>query len=579
MRPEDIRVDLAEPLELLVAQDRVRDHELARVLRGLVEQVALRADAGLDAHHDGLADRVDRRVRHLGEQLLEVRVEHRLPVGENGQRQVVAHRPDRLLRVPRERGEDHLHVVLRVPERELARAERLRGAGEVRPRRQILEPHDLVPVPLGVRPSRRNGSLHLLVRNDPAALDVDEEQLPGLQAALPDDVLRRLLEHTGLGGEDDPAVRGLEPPAGTQAVAVERRADHAAVREGDRRRAVPGLHQALVVGVEPLELGRDVVPALVGLGDHHHDRVRQRPPREHQQLEHVVERRGVRAAGTNDGQDLREVVAEELRGELRLARAHPVDVAAKRVDLAVVSDHPVRMRELPARERVGRVAGVHERERRRGALVLQVRVVAGQLRRGQHALVDHGAGREARDHEVGAGGQLGHPPDHVQLALERVALEPRRSGDEELTDTWSSRGGGLAGVALVDRNVTPGDHCLPLRLDRLGQELLERRGASGLAGQEAHGDAVAAELGKRGADLGTEQGVRQLQRHARTVAAGGVGAGSAAVLEVGQCSRRPHDRLVTGDAVQARDERHAAGVVLVRGVVEADCLHSPVSLA
>ena len=148
---EDVGVDLAQPLELVVAQDRVRDHELARVLRRLVEQVALGADARLDAHHDRLADRVDRRVRHLREQLLEVRVEERLPVGEDRERQVVAHRADRLLGVPRERREDHLHVLLRVAERELAPAQRLGGGSQAGPRRQVVEPHDLAPVPLGVR--------------------------------------------------------------------------------------------------------------------------------------------------------------------------------------------------------------------------------------------------------------------------------------------------------------------------------------------------------------------------------------------------------------------------------------------
>ena len=39
------RVDLAQALELGVAQDRLVDHELARVLGRLVEQVALGADA------------------------------------------------------------------------------------------------------------------------------------------------------------------------------------------------------------------------------------------------------------------------------------------------------------------------------------------------------------------------------------------------------------------------------------------------------------------------------------------------------------------------------------------------------
>jgi hypothetical protein len=46
------------------------------------------------------------------------------------------------------------------------------------------------------------------------------------------------------------------------------------------------------------------------------------------------------------------------------------------------------------------------------------------------------------------------------------------------------------------------------------------------------------------------------------------------VLEVGERGRRTHDRLVTRDAVQAGDERDAAGVVLIRRVVKADRSHS-----
>ena len=59
---------------------------------------------------------------------------------------------------------------------------------------------------------------------------------------------------------------GLHPAAGAQAVAVERRADDAAVGEADGGRAVPRLHEAGVEGVEALE--------LVGAGR----RGRRRPP-------------------------------------------------------------------------------------------------------------------------------------------------------------------------------------------------------------------------------------------------------------------------------------------------------------
>ena len=169
-RLEDRGVDLAQLLELGVEQDRVVDHELARVLGRLVEQVALRADARLHAHHDRLADRVDRRVRHLREELLEVRVEERLAVGEHGERRVVPHRADRLLGVPRERREDHVHVLLRVAERELALAQRLvparaaarrsgRSASRTRSARRTSRPY-------GCRVG--DLALDLLVLDDPA---------------------------------------------------------------------------------------------------------------------------------------------------------------------------------------------------------------------------------------------------------------------------------------------------------------------------------------------------------------------------------------------------------------------------
>ena len=98
-----------------------------------------------------------------------------------------------------------------------------------------------------------------------------------------------VVEHTDLGREDDPAVLRLDPAAGPQAVAVERGAGDRAVREGDRGRAVPGLHQARMEVVEAADVLGEVVAARVGLGDHHHHRVRQRTAREHEQLEHVVE--------------------------------------------------------------------------------------------------------------------------------------------------------------------------------------------------------------------------------------------------------------------------------------------------
>ena len=180
VRLEHLGVDLPEALEILVAQDRVVDHELPCVLGRLVEQVSLRADERLHAHDDGLTDRIDRRVRHLCEQLLEIGVEQRPPVGEDGERRVVPHRADRFLAVDRERRQHHLHVLLRVAKRELQPAHRLTARARRRPRRQVGEPHVFAVEPLAVRAAARDLCLHLRVGNDPALLEVDEEQLARL---------------------------------------------------------------------------------------------------------------------------------------------------------------------------------------------------------------------------------------------------------------------------------------------------------------------------------------------------------------------------------------------------------------
>jgi hypothetical protein len=68
-------LDRADLLEVLVGQDRLVDLE-PLVRAGIVpEQVRSRADHGGQAHHQLLADRVDRRIGDLREILLEIVVE------------------------------------------------------------------------------------------------------------------------------------------------------------------------------------------------------------------------------------------------------------------------------------------------------------------------------------------------------------------------------------------------------------------------------------------------------------------------------------------------------------------------
>ena len=83
-----------------------------------------------------------------------------------------------------------------------------------------------------------------------------------------------------------------------------------------------------------------------------------------------------------------------------LAGRHPVVVAAHRVDLAIMRDHAIGMRQLPRREGVGREALVDEDKRRLEARIREVLVVGADLIGQEHALVDDCARRQR--HAIGA---------------------------------------------------------------------------------------------------------------------------------------------------------------------------------
>ena len=70
-----VMTDGSNLLEIGVGEDRLANFETLAARRALmIEQVRTRADEADEAHHEFLADRVDRRVRDLSEILLEVSV-------------------------------------------------------------------------------------------------------------------------------------------------------------------------------------------------------------------------------------------------------------------------------------------------------------------------------------------------------------------------------------------------------------------------------------------------------------------------------------------------------------------------
>ncbi len=371
--------------------------------RRFFEQVLLGADGGNRGSHHLLADRIDRRIGHLGEKLLEVVEQQRRLVRQHRQRRVGAHRAHRLLPVDRHRRQDHLQLFDRVAEGLLLLGQ-IFGleAGDRRRVRRLGKPIEIGQVfvePLPIRLALRHRRLDFLVLDDAALDRVDEKHAARLQAALALDLLGRDVEHAGFGSHHDHPVLGHQVARGTQPVAVEHRADAAAVGERDRRRPVPRLHQARMVLVERALARAHHLVVLPRLRDHHHHGVRQRAPGAHQQLQTIVEHGRVTAGRFDDRQQLMHVVAEQRRGELSLPRGHPVDIAAQRVDLAVVAQEAVRMRAVPARKGVGRKPLMDHRERGLDLRIAEVGIELRNLIRDELAFVNDGRGRETAEVE------------------------------------------------------------------------------------------------------------------------------------------------------------------------------------
>ena len=576
-----VRRDRTQAGHVGAVEDRLRDLEPHRRIDGVdVEQVGLRTDERHQRHDDRLADRIDRRVRDLREQLLEVVVERLVLVGEDGERRVVAHRADAFLAGLRHRAHQELDVFLGVAERLLAVEQRLGKPGRGRPRRQVFELDAHAVDPLPVRLGRRELVLQLLVVDDPALLEVDQEHLAGLQAPFLDDAVLGDRQHAALRAHDDEAVVGDEVARGPEAVAVERRADLAAVGEDHRRRAVPRLHHRRVVLVEGAPARVHLGVLLPRLGDHHHHRVGERVAAHRQQLERVVEGRGVALTLEGDRVELLQVGAEHGRLHHALARAHPVEVALDGVDLAVVRDHPVRVRERPLGEGVGREALVDEGERGREARIGEILVVLADLVGEQQPLVDHRAAAHARHVVLAAVRELERLDrarrglaDDVELPLERIGDDDvGAAADEDLPDDrllgahrWRHRHLG------VDRDVAPAEDDLALGAHG-ALELLRAGKARGVfLRQEHHPDPVLAGRGKDhalGRHLGAVEVVRDLDQDAGAVAHQRVGTDRAAVVQVLEDLEPLRDDRVRLAPRDVGDEADAARVVLVLSRVE-----------
>ena len=596
LRLEAHAVDGADAAERVVGEHRaLQAHEAAGVA-AVLEQVAVVAEVEHAGGHEALAQRVDGRVGHLGEELVEVVVERAVLLREHRERRVDAHRGQRRL-AGRGHGANALvHVVVVVAQLCHALGEwqalvRLGGQFVCGRLAQVADVEGLVAQPVAVGLLVGVLVADLVVPDDAALPGVDLEHLARAQAARAQDVLGLHVDGAHLGGEDEAVVAGHVVARGAQAVSIEHGAEHGAIGEHDGGRAVPRLHEHGLVGVVGAALLRELGVVVPGLGHHEGHGAVERATVHREELEHVVENRGVGALAVDDGQHLLQVVLEDGAVEVWLAGANPGDVAAQRVDLAVVDDVAVGVRALPAGRGVGGVARVHEGQRRLHGRVVEVGEEAAHLRGHEHALVHDGAAGHGAHVEdlaleggVLVGGALDGAAGHVELALEVLAgCDVVRATQERLQDGGHAGLGGVAQVVRVDGHAAPeherhaaGGAALLEHADGRG-DAVRVADAVGLARlvvvrEEEHGHAVVALVGQEVAlllGLLAEEAVRHLEEHAGAVAGVALEALAPAMLEVDEHGERVVECLVAANALELRDGADAAGVMVVAGAIEA----------
>ena len=324
-------------------------------------------------------------------------------------------------------------------------------------------------------------------------------------------------------------------------------------------------------------------------GQQHGRGTRERTPVHDQELEHIVQNRGVGALAVDDGHHALKIVLQHGAVQVGFAGANPVDVALEGIDLAVVDDKAVGMCALPAGRGVGGVARVDERHGRLDGGVVEVDEEAAHLRGHKHALVHdgtraHGAHVEdlVAQGKLGVGLLLDGAAAHVQATLEGIAGGcVVRTAQEGLQDSRHTGAGRLAQVVRVDGHLAPKEQ----RHAGLGAALLKH--AAGILyalvvlREEQHGHAIVALCRQNLAallGLFTEKVMRNLEQDAGAVAGVLLESRTAAVLQVDQNGQCVIQNLVMALTVDIGKRADATCIVVEFGAIKAlllsgICLH------
>ena len=550
------------------------------VLRLFLQEVAVLADVYRGGSHDFLADRVDRRIGDLREELLEVVKQRSGLLGKHCKRRVHAHCGDGFAAGLRH-GKYALHdLLIGVAECLLKPAAFIAvvllhlDVGDL----QILQPDEVAVQPFAVRLAGCVGFLQLVVVDDPAVDGIHQQHFAGTQAVFGNDLLHRNGKRAHFRRKHKESVVGDIIAGRSQTVAVKHRSHHIAVREENGRGTVPRLHHGGVVLVKiPLVAAHGVisVPRLRN-GDHH--RQGQRHAAHDEKFQCVVQHRRVGAFGVDHRNHLVEIAFQMFGAHGFLACQHFVGISLDGVDFAVVDDHAVRMRALPAWIGISGESGVDHRDGRLEIHVLQIQKESAKVAHKEHSLIHNRTAGER--HDIGVlVALLKFTACHIQPPVKVDSLfDSVGTGDKALSDAGHTVQRTLSDGCRIAGNVAPAENFQAFFPGDDFKHLSRLVAGKLLLGEEEHSHRVIAFAGKVNADARggfAEEAVRYLNQYSDAVACLAVRVLAGAVFQRFDNGERVVDHLVGLDAFDIDHGAYAAVVMFKRRVIEAVSVFVP----
>ncbi len=154
-----------------------------------------------------------------------------------------------------------------------------------------------------------------------------------------------------------------------------------------------------VVLIERFEVGVDALDILPGWRHQHAQRPGQLNTASGQQLQHIVQTRGIRARSVDEGRHRLEI-GQQRRLESRSSRRGPVTVPFDGINFTVVRQHAEGLSQGPTGKGVGGEALMEHTDRRRQLGVAEIRIEMLQIRGHDEAFVGNDLVRQTADVEV-----------------------------------------------------------------------------------------------------------------------------------------------------------------------------------